>query len=64
MENIETETDNEETIEDRIELEPVYKTDDNGEPIQAPEGVQYDRFAPLLLNLIQRLTARVEALES
>jgi hypothetical protein len=54
----------EETIEDRIELEPVYKTDDNGEPIQAPEGVQYDRFAPLLLNLIQRLTARVEALES
>ena len=53
----------EEETEDGIELLPVYKTDDNGEVIEAPEGVQYERLTPLLLNLIQRLTARVEALE-
>ena len=28
-----------------------------------PEGVQYDRMVPALINLIKRLTARVEALE-
>ena len=29
-----------------------------------PEGVQYDRMVPALINLIKRLTARVEALEA
>ncbi len=45
--------------------------DENGEPIDPavadltePEGVQYDRLVPHLVNLLQRLEARVAALEA
>jgi hypothetical protein len=42
---------------------PVYKKDENGKVIQEPQGVQYDRLVPHLLNIIQRLDERVKTLE-
>ncbi len=49
--------------EDPVFRDPVFKTDENGEVVVAPEGVQYDRLVPLLLNLIKRLDQRVQTLE-
>ena len=43
--------------------QPVYKKDENGEVIQAPEGVSYTRIVPHLINIIQRLEERVRTLE-
>jgi hypothetical protein len=65
--------------EDVAEVDPRYvqlKTfetthdEETGEDTRIPldepvaEGVQYDRMVPALVNLIQRLTARVESLEA
>ena len=38
--------------------------DDDGENVLRPENVQYDRIIPLLINIIKRQDARLEALES
>jgi hypothetical protein len=43
--------------------QPVYKKDENGEVIQAPESVSYTRIVPHLINIIQRLEERVRNLE-
>lgn len=50
--------------EDPALSDPVYKKDDDGKVVEAPEGVQYDRLVPLLINLIKRLDARVASLEA
>ena len=44
--------------------QPVYKKDGNGKVIEEPQGVQYDRLVPHLLNIIKRQEARITALEN
>ena len=44
--------------------QPVYKKDSGGKVIEEPQGVQYDRLVPHLLNLLKRQDARIKALES
>ena len=43
---------------------PLFKKDADGKVIQEPQGVQYDRLVPHLLNIIKRLDTRVKALEA
>ena len=43
---------------------PRMVLDDDGNPVSAPEGVQYDRIVPLLINIIKRQDARLAALET
>tara|TARA_R100000808_G_scaffold23545_1_gene52376 strand:- start:3935 stop:5548 length:1614 start_codon:yes stop_codon:yes gene_type:complete len=42
----------------------LWETDSDGDPVLRPDGVQYDRIVPLLINLIKRQDARITALEA
>tara|TARA_R100000808_G_scaffold4752_3_gene15053 strand:+ start:925 stop:1968 length:1044 start_codon:yes stop_codon:yes gene_type:complete len=44
--------------------DPVWELDADGEKVLRPDGVQYTRIVPLLINLIKRQDARIAALEA
>ena len=50
------------THEETLELDGSKTVEELAEPV--PEGVQYDRFVPHLLNLIKRQKEQIEALEA
>lgn len=38
----------------------LWETDDNGDPVIGPDGVQYTKIVPLLINIIKRQAAQIE----
>ena len=47
---------------DKIDQSLVFYNNDSETP--EPEGVQYDRFVPALINLVKRQKTQIETLET